>query len=172
VSGVLRIAVVVFTAAMLQVTIVSSLDVLGGSPDLLLVTLVSIGLIRGSVTGAVAGFAGGLLVDVATLGTLGVYALLLTIAGYWAGRYGETTGRDRPQAPLLAAAALTVGVAVGGFVLNFMLGADVSARHALVETLAPALILNVALALPVFAACKALIPPTEPSRAREVEFGV
>jgi rod shape-determining protein MreD len=172
VNGVLRIAVVVFAAAMLQVTIVTSLDVLGGSPDLLLVTLVSIGLIRGSVTGAVAGFVGGLLVDVATLGTLGVSALLLTIAGYWAGRYGETTGRDRPQAPLLAVAALTLGVAVGGFALNFMLGADVSARHALVETLVPALVLNVALALPVFAACRALIPPAEPTRAREVEFGV
>jgi hypothetical protein len=57
-------------------------------------------------------------------------------------------------------------------VLNFMLGADVSARHALVETLVPALVLNLLLALPVFALCKALLPPTEPTRAREVEFGV
>ena len=171
-SGVLRIAAVVFAAAMLQVTIMTSLDVFGGTPDLLLVTLVSIGLMRGSVTGAVAGFAGGLLVDVTTLGTLGVYALLLTVAGYWAGRYGETTGRDRAHAPLLAVAALTLGVAVGGFALNFMLGADVSARHALVETLLPTLVLNVALAVPVFAACKALIPAGEPTRAREVEFGV
>ena len=171
-SGVLRIAGVVFVAAMLQVTVVSSLEVLGGTPDLLLVTLVSIALIRGAVAGAVAGFLGGLLVDAATLGTLGTFALLFTVAGYWAGRYGETTGRDRAHAPLLAVAALTVGVAVGGFALHFMLGEDVWARHALFETLLPALVLNVALALPVYGACRALIPPTEPQRAREVEFGV
>ena len=118
----LRVAGVVFVAALLQVTIVSSLDVFGGTADLLLVTLVSIALIRGSVVGAAAGFGGGLLVDAATLGTLGANALLLTIAGYWAGRYGETTGRDRAHAPLLAVGVITIGFAVAGFALYFMLG--------------------------------------------------
>ena len=32
--------------------------------------------------------------------------LLLTLAGYWIGRYGETTGRDRGHAPFLAVAIL------------------------------------------------------------------
>ena len=168
----LRVAGVVFVAALLQVTIVSSLDVLGGTADLLLVTLVSVGLIRGSVVGALAGFGGGLLVDAATLGTLGANALLLTIAGYWAGRYGETTGRDRLHAPFLAVGVITIGAAVGGFVLYFMLGEDVSARHALFDTLLPALLLNLALTLPVHAACRALIRGSEATRAREVEFGV
>jgi rod shape-determining protein MreD len=168
----LRVAGVVFVAALLQVTIVSSLDVFGGTADLLLVTLVSIGLIRGSVFGAAAGFGGGLFVDAATLGTLGANALLLTIAGYWAGRYGETTGRDRAHAPLLAVGVITIGFAVAGFVLYFMLGEDVSARHALFDTLLPELVLNLALALPVHAACRALIPDVDSPRAREVEFGV
>ena len=39
-----------------------------------------------------------------TLDTLGVTALLYALAGYWTGRYGETTGRDRAHAPLLAVA--------------------------------------------------------------------
>ena len=59
----------------------------------------------------------GLIVDVATLGTLGVTSLLLTLAGYWAGRYGETTGRGRAHAPLVATVAATVFVEVGGYVL-------------------------------------------------------
>ncbi len=137
--------------------------------------------------GAVAGFLGGLLVDAATLGTLGTFALLFTVAGYWAGRYGETTGRDRAHAPLLAVAALTVGVAVGGFALHFMLGEDVWARHALFETLLPALVLNVALALPVYARLpgadpadgaaarargrvRCLIPRTESAARRRAAF--
>ena len=94
----------VFVAALLQVTLVASLDVAGGTADVLLLSLLAIALLRGAVTGAVAGFFGGLLVDVMTLDTLGVSALLYALAGYWTGRYGETTGRDRAHAPLLAVA--------------------------------------------------------------------
>ena len=98
----LAFAAIVFVAALLQVTLVASLDVAGGAADVLLLALLSIALLRGAVTGAVAGFFGGLLIDIVTLDTLGVPALLYALAGYWTGRYGETTGRDRAHAPLLA----------------------------------------------------------------------
>ena len=68
----LRAFAAVFVAALLQVVIVSSLVIAGGAPDLLLVVVVALGLLRGSVPGAVLGFLGGLVVDVVTLGTLGV----------------------------------------------------------------------------------------------------
>jgi rod shape-determining protein MreD len=85
-SGV--VAALVFVAALLQVTLFASLDVAGGVADVLLLTLLSIALLRGAVVGSIAGFFGGLLVDVLTLDTLGVTALLYALAGYWAGRYG------------------------------------------------------------------------------------
>ena len=90
----------------------------GGRPDLLLVVVVALGLLRGSIPGAVLGFAGGLVVDVLTLGTLGVTSLVLTLAGFWAGRYGETTGRDRRFAPVLAVGAITLLAGVFGYVLT------------------------------------------------------
>jgi rod shape-determining protein MreD len=168
-----RIAAIVFVAAILQVTLVNSFVAGGGTADVLLVALVAIALRRGSITGAVAGFGGGLLVDVATLGTLGLNALLLSVAGYWAGRYGETTGRGRAHAPLLAVGAITIGVGVAGYLLHFMLGQDVSARLALVTALVPAVILNLLLCVPVHALCRALVGPAEPARrAREVELYV
>ena len=74
----------------------------------MLVTLVSVALLRGTIFGAVAGFGAGLVVDTATLQTLGVSSLLLTIAGYWIGRYGETTGRDRTHAPFVSVAVVTI----------------------------------------------------------------
>ena len=80
----------------------------GGVPDLLLVTLVAVALLRGSIVGAAGGFFAGLLVDTATLGTLGLTSLVLTVAGYWIGRYGETTGRDRAHAPFLSVAVVTI----------------------------------------------------------------
>ena len=96
----LRIAPLVFVAAVVQVTVLGGTRLLWAEPDLLLVTIVCIALAAGAIPGAAAGFAGGLLVDIMTLGTLGLTSLVLTLAGYWAGRYGETTGRGRTHAPL------------------------------------------------------------------------
>ena len=161
----LTIGGMVFVAALLQSAVFSSIEVLGGTPDLLLVTLLGIALLRGSITGAVAGFVGGLVLDIANMGTLGVSSLLLTLAGYWTGRYGETTGRDRFQAPILSVLVLTVLVTIGGYALHFMLGEDVSARHALLDTLLPTLGLNLIIAAPVFALCRALLVRGRPAVA-------
>ena len=144
----LVLAAIVFVAALLQVTLVASLDVAGGAADVLLLALLSIALLRGAVTGAIAGFFGGLLVDIVTLDTLGVTALLYALAGYWTGRYGETTGRDRAHAPLLAVLVFTVALAFAGFGLHFLLGEEVSARRALFETLLPTVVLNLILGGP------------------------
>jgi len=174
VTAALRVAALLFVAAIVQVAVVASVDVLGGTPDLLLVTLIAVALDRGSITGAVGGFLAGLVVDTATLGTLGVSSLLLTVAGYWAGRYGETTGRDRPHAPLAAVFVITLLVGVGGYALEFMLGEDVSARHALLTTLVPTLGLNLIVAVPALWLVRAVLgpPPAVPARGQEVEVVV
>lgn len=165
-----RVALVVFAVAILQVSAFSSVTVGGGSPDLLLVTLVSVALVRGSVAGAVTGFCAGLIVDVTTLGTLGLTSLLFTIVGYWAGRYGETTGRGRPHAVLLTTLAATVFVGFGGYAVQTMLGETVSAR-VIVEALPAALVWNALLAYPVFGLVRRLVGESERvERAREVEL--
>ena len=151
------VAGIVFVAVLLQATIFASLDVLGGTPDVLLLALLGIALLRGAVTGAVAGFSGGLLLDIVTLDTLGVTALVLALAGYWTGRYGETTGRGRAHAPILSVVVLTILVAVLGFFLHFLLGEEVSMRRALVEALFAGLGLNLIFGGPVFALCRSLL---------------
>ena len=153
----LRAFAVIFVAALLQVVLVSSLVVSGGAPDVLLVVVVVLGLLRGSVPGAALGFVGGLLVDLVTLGTLGVTSLILTLAGFWAGRYGETTGRDRRLAPVIAVGTITVLAGAFGYVLHYLLDDEVVAGHALVTALLPAFLLNVALALPVHALVRKIV---------------
>ena len=158
-SWAIRAAVLVVLVAIFQVSILAPTSILGGTPDALLVVLVCLALMRGSVAGAVAGFAGGLLVDTATLGTLGITALLLTVAGYWAGRYGETTGRGRAYAVPLTVAVMTALVAFGGLGLHYMLGETVSAHRAIVTTLLPAIPLNLLLAWPLNRLCRAVLRP-------------
>lgn len=167
----LLLGAVVFVAALLQVTLVVSFELGRGSADLLLLVVVAVALLRGSVAGAVAGFLGGLLVDITTLDTMGVSALLFALAGYWTGRYGETTGRDRSHAPLIAVGAATLAVAVAGYALHFLVGDDVSARRALLDALVPALVLNLLLGQPVFALVRSILrrsPATE--RVTEVRL--
>jgi rod shape-determining protein MreD len=65
-------AALVFVAAILQVSVFSTVTILNGTPDLLLVAIICVALLRGPVVGAAIGFWGGLLVDTANLETLGV----------------------------------------------------------------------------------------------------
>jgi rod shape-determining protein MreD len=164
-----KAAVLLFFAVIVQVTIVGTIQIFGGAPDLVLVLLVAVALLKGSTFGAVAGFWAGFLLDVALIETLGVTSLLLTLLGFWIGRYGETTGRGRQYAPLLSVAVATVLYAVGGLILHFMLGDPASARTTLVDALPPEVALNLLLAFPAFALVRRLFVPSGPRP--EVEFG-
>jgi rod shape-determining protein MreD len=165
------VAVIVFVAALLQVTLVASLDLGAGSADVLLLTVIALSLLRGAVVGSICGFFGGLLLDVVTLDTLGVSALLYALVGYWVGRYGETTGRGRAHAVVVSALVATIAIAYVGYGLHFMLGEEVSGRRVLVDALLPALLLNVLLARPVFALWSAALDRVSPpERATEVRL--
>jgi rod shape-determining protein MreD len=156
------LVVLVFLGALLQATFFSTVHLFGGTPDFLLLVLIAIALLRGAVTGAVAGFCGGLLLDVLTLDTLGVTALVLALAGYWTGRYGETTGRERAHAPILAVLVVSVVVLLLGFFLHFLIGEEVSARRALFESMIAGLGLNLLLGAPVFALVRSVLRSTRP----------
>jgi rod shape-determining protein MreD len=155
-----KAAALLFVAAIAQVSVFSQLHVFGAVPDVLLVSLVAFALLRGSVSGAVGGFFAGLLVDTASLGTLGLTSLVLTLAGYWIGRYGETTGRDRAHAPFLSIAVVTVLYQLGLLVVHFVLGESAPAA-AVVRSLVPAIVLNLILTAPLYALVRRLLRPVE-----------
>ncbi len=156
----LKAAALLFVAAIAQVSIFSQLHVFGGVPQLVLVTLVAVSLLRGAVAGAVAGFFAGLVVDTATLGMLGLTSLVLTVSGYWIGRYGETTGRDRGHAPFLSVAAVTFLYAFGVLLVEFMLGERAPAGPVM-RALFPTIVMNLVLTAPVYALVRFLLRPRE-----------
>jgi rod shape-determining protein MreD len=165
----IKAAFVLFVAALLQVSVLTEYRPFR-SASIVLVALLSVALLRGSVFGAVAGFGIGLLLDTATLGTLGVTSLLLTFAGFWIGRYGETTARDRFHAPFLSVAVVTILYGVGQLILQFVLGEPAPAGL-VAHGLPVALLLNLLLTLPVYALIRRLFPPAElGDRVREVRL--
>jgi rod shape-determining protein MreD len=166
----LKAGIVFFAAVVLQTAIVSAVEPFGGSADLVLVTLTAAALLRGAIFGALAGFYAGFLLDAANLETLGLSSLLLTLAGYWIGRYGETTGRDRAHAPVLAIAVVTVLYAFGSLAMHYLLGDPVSARAGLVDALPAQILFNLVLTIPVYALCRRIFARPG-ARPMEVEFG-
>jgi rod shape-determining protein MreD len=169
-TDVLKAGIVFFVAVVLQAAIVSAVEPFGGSADLVLVTLTAAALLRGAIFGALAGFYAGFLLDAANLETLGLSSLLLTLAGYWIGRYGETTGRDRAHAPVLAIAVVTVLYAFGSLAMHYLLGDPVSAQSGLVDALPAQILLNLVLTIPVYALCRRIFARPG-ARPMEVEFG-
>jgi rod shape-determining protein MreD len=157
-----KIAVLLFAAAVIQAADLSQVEVFGAVPKLLLVTLVAVALLRGSVAGAAGGFFAGVIFDVASLGTLGLTSLVLTISGFWIGRYGETTGRDRGHAPYLSIAVITVLYEVGLLVVQFVLGERAPAS-AVFESLVPEVILNLIITGSVYWLVRRLLRPQAPS---------
>jgi rod shape-determining protein MreD len=165
----LKAAVLVTLTAVVQIAFVNAFELAEGRADVLLLVLVGIALLRGPLFGAVAGFWAGLLVDTMTLGTLGLTSLLLTVGGYWAGRFGEATSNHQNQRAriLIAVTVLTIGVEIGSLVVHVFLGDSASLGTVVGRVLLPSLALNLALAIPAYWALRKLFPPA-PRREREL----
>jgi rod shape-determining protein MreD len=166
-ADVLKAGGVLLLAALVQVSMASSIEVAEGHPDLVLVLVIAIALLRGPVFGAVAGFWAGLVLDVASLETLGLTSLLLTLAGYFAGRLGDITTRSSAHPSLVAVGLGTIGFAIGSAVVHFMLGSTLSAGQFFVAVLLPSLALNLLLAYPLYGLCRRLFH-AEPRERREM----
>lgn len=168
-----KAAVLLLLLAIAQVTILNPLELVDGPPDVLLLALVAVALLRGPVLGAAAGFWAGLVLDTATLGTLGLSSLLLTLVGYWLGRYGEGTSVRHSQLPriLIATAIATVGFAVAAIVVHFMLGTSVPLGPLLSRVVLPQLGLNVLLAYPVFLLVRRIFPVARRERPEVILAG-
>lgn len=109
VAGVLVVLAVAF-----QLSILAQLPLPGATPDLLVVLVCAWALNRGSLEGALIGFAGGLMLDLAppSDGPLGLTALVLALVGYGVGLMADESERST-FAPLV----ITVLAAVASLVI-------------------------------------------------------
>ena len=136
-------------AAVAQVVCFSKMDVFGSDPDVLLLVVFSVGVMGGSLTGAVFGFSVGLLMDCLLLETLGGFALTLLSVGYVAGRYRETVGRPtRGAVPLLGAAMTLLGALVIG-AIQVGTGVDANVSFLVVRDAIVTSLIGAAIAIPV-----------------------
>jgi rod shape-determining protein MreD len=167
---VLKAFAFLFVAVLVQVSVLDVYQPLGGTANIVLVALIAISLLRGSIFGAFSGFAAGYLIDTSNLGILGFTSLLLTLAGFWTGRYGETTARDRFHAPYTSVAVISLLYGVGTLALDFVLGQPAPAGP-FFSGLPATILLNLILTWPVYTFARRLFPPADVAdRVHEVRL--
>ena len=81
--------------ALLEVVFFSKVEWFGSTPEGAVLVVMSLGVLGGSVSGAVGGFAIGLLIDCLLMTTLGAFGASLMTVGYVSGRYRESVGRPQ-----------------------------------------------------------------------------
>jgi len=145
-----RLAVLGALVAVAQVVCFSKMDVFGTSPDVALLVVISFGMLAGSLSGAVAGFSIGLLLDCLLLETMGAFALTLLSVGYVAGRYRETIGRPTRAAVALLGGSLTLLGAVVIAAIQIGTGIDATVSFLVVRDAIVKSLIGTLLAIPVF----------------------
>jgi rod shape-determining protein MreD len=119
-----RLFAVGLLAVILQLSFFSQVAVFHTSPDVLPAVVVSLGLLGGSMTGAVSGFAIGFLLDCLLVQPLGGGSLVLLAAGYLAGLFRERFEIHSPLVPPLLCMLFTLFAELGFGALALMLGVD------------------------------------------------
>ena len=119
-----RLVLIVIVGVLLQLSFFSRVAVFHTSPDVLPALVVSLGLLGGSMTGAVTGFSIGLLVDCLMVTSLGASSLVLLSTGYLAGLFRERFEIHSALVPPLLCMALTLFAELGFGAVELMLGVD------------------------------------------------
>jgi len=96
----LRLVGLALLTVIVQESAVSQISIFGVSADLNPLVVMSVGLLAGSLPGAIMGFGTGLLVDTVLVQTLGVTSLLYIAIGYWSGRLRELRDPAHGLVPL------------------------------------------------------------------------
>jgi len=166
---ILRLAAIGVLAVVLQVSAVSQLTIFGTNADVIPLVVAFVGLLAGSVNAAAFGFAVGIFIDTALVGTLGLSSLVYVALGYGAGRLRELRDPQSSLVPLALGAGASAAAAFGFALMQFLLGAEAPVSFELIRQLVVATLVSTLLALPVYAGVRRgllSVLPDDPRRRR------
>lgn len=164
-----RVAGLVLVVVFFQIGVVSEVPVFGINADLTPLLVAFVGLLCGSMLGAVCGFAVGLLVDLALLQTLGLTSLVFTLIGYWAGRLRELRDPQAALTPVLVGGGAALAALVGYSMMEFLLGVDAPVSLDLLRQIVLGTIVDTVVAIPTWAVVRRVLEgalPEDPRRRR------
>lgn len=119
-----RIVAICMLGVLLQLSFFSRVELFHVSPDVLPALVVCLGLLGGSLTGAVSGFWIGFFLDCLLVEALGISSLVLLGIGYLAGLFRERFEIHSSLVPALLCMGLTMLAELSYGVIQLLLGID------------------------------------------------
>ncbi len=119
-----RIVAICMLGVLLQLSFFSRVELFHVSPDILPALIVCLGLLGGSMTGAVSGFSVGLFLDCLLVEALGISSLVLLGIGYLAGLFRERFEIHSSLVPALLCMGLTMFAELGFGLIQLLFGLD------------------------------------------------
>ena len=154
----LKIIFLLLGSLILQTTLIAQISIFGSKPDLTLVLVVSVALLKGPLYGELTGFAAGFLCDLLSGGPiLGIQAFSKVIVGYFTGFVSGRFYSDNFITQLASSFAATLVVKIITSVYLSLLFVDPQFLHFRFSGLILAALLNSILVIPVFWILKKLI---------------
>ena len=147
-----KLALVLVLVVALQTVVASRVSILGVTADLFLILVVLVGMMRGSVAGALFGFCAGLVADIVFLEPIGLRAVIYLVAGYMAGRYLEAAGPPGAWAVMLLTALVSLLSQTAYGIFQFVVGPQAAFFTMLRVQILPAALLDGLLSVPVYLA--------------------
>ena len=154
-----RLVAIVVLGVLLQLSFFSQVAIFHVSPDLLPVLVVSLGLLGGTMTGAVTGFSVGLLLDCLLIEPLGGASLVLLASGYLAGLFRERFEIHSALVPPLLCMGLTVFAELGFGAVELMLGVDTAVSGLVVRDVLIKGVYAFVLGWPIYLGLRRLLRP-------------
>ncbi len=154
-----RLVAIVVVGVILQLSFFSQVALFHVSPDLLPVLVISMGLLGGTMTGAVTGFSVGFLLDCLLIEPLGGASLVLLATGYLAGLFRERFEIHSPLVPPLLCMGLTVFAELGFGAVELMIGIDTSVSGLVVRDLLLKGVYAFVLGWPIYLGLRRMLRP-------------
>lgn len=154
-----RLVAVIVLGVLLQLSFFSQVALFHTSPDLLPALVVSLGLLGGTMTGAVSGFSVGILLDCLLIAPLGGGSLVLLCTGYLAGLFRERFEATSPLVAPLLCAILTLFAELGFGAVEVMLGLDTAVSGLVIRDMLIKSVFAFFLGWPIYLGLRRLLRP-------------
>jgi len=140
----------IFISFILQSTIFEYVEFFGIRPNIILIAVASVALLRSDIEGAVTGFFAGLLQDIVFGWAIGLNALLYMCIGAACGKPFKDFYRENYLLPIFLVAGATVFYEFGIFTATFLFRGRLDMLYYIQRIIVPSIAYNAFLAFPIY----------------------
>lgn len=147
---ILSMSAIIIINFVLQTTFFPEIALLGVTPDTALVLIVSYGILRGDVEGAIFGLFMGLVFDMLSGTFIGIYALLGFLTGYVCGKPFKDFFKDNYFLPFIVVVFASICYQVMLYITTIMLTGNLDFWHYATTIILPKTIYTASLSIPLY----------------------